>query len=125
MLPLQETQVQSLIGESRSYKPSGMAKKQQKNLCKLCICIRHQPDNPPAPTLPPTPTNYQQYLLSHKEQHSPSVNNSLEITFFLDLVRGHMTHHEDAWIWIKVNHQKTSLDVQPSVSKNLCVLTFN
>ena len=99
-------------------------KKQQKNLCTLCIGIRHQPDTPPAPTLPPTPTNYQQYLLSHKEQHSPSVNNSLEITFFLDLVRGHMTHHEDAWIWIKVNHQKNIIWCTALCLQKLMCLDF-
>ena len=36
--------------------------------CTLCICTMHQPHLP----------HWQKYLLNHKEQHSPSVNNLLK-----------------------------------------------
>ena len=34
--------------------------------CALCICISHQPDF----------RHQQEYLLSHQEQHSPSINKT-------------------------------------------------
>ena len=45
------------------------------------ICVMPCPDIP----------HQQEYLLSHKEQHAPSINKSLKITFLLDLIRGLIT----------------------------------
>ena len=55
--------------------------------CASCICLMHRPDLP----------HQQKYLLNHKEQHSPSISKTTpsKITFLLDLVRDHMTYHDD------------------------------
>lgn len=54
-------------------------------LRRTVLCITHPSHLP----------HEQKYLLSHEEQHPPSTSKTTasQITFLLDPVRGHTTHH--------------------------------
>ena len=47
---------------------------------------------------------------------------ALKKTFLLDLVRGHLTHHDGTKIPLKQTANNASFGVQPYVSKILCNL---
>ena len=55
-----------------------------------CVCFRHHLNLP----------YKRKYLLSHNSNILPvPIDNSLKITFLLDLVKGHMSHHDGTSIW--------------------------
>lgn len=60
--------------------------------CALCICIMNGLHL----------TYAQEYLLNHKHPPPPSINKITpkKVAFFLELLKCHVTHHDDLYIWI-------------------------